>query len=269
MTVNLHTHTFRCGHAKGTERDYIEKAIAGGITHMGFSDHAPFAFPDGHESAFRVPVAQAQEYMDTLRALREEYRDRIQLYIGFEMEYYPLYFKDMLRTVIDLGAEYLLLGQHYIGNEYPGPATKMFSPTADKQTLISYVDTVIEGMATGVFTYLAHPDVINFFGDEDFYEEQMRRICATSLRYQIPLEINFLGLGEGRQYPNRQFWRLVGQMGCDVVFGCDAHKTKNAYDGHVLSVAEKIVDHYGLHLVSHPTLIQPLTGEKTLILSEK
>ena len=93
MTVNLHTHTARCGHAKGTDRDYIESAIQGGLTHLGFADHIPFVFPDGRESSFRIPMAERQDYMESLRALREEYRDRITIHIGFEMEYYPLYFK--------------------------------------------------------------------------------------------------------------------------------------------------------------------------------
>ena len=45
MDYNLHTHTYRCSHATGTEREYIEAAISAGIKIMGFSDHIPFKFP--------------------------------------------------------------------------------------------------------------------------------------------------------------------------------------------------------------------------------
>ena len=58
MDYNYHTHTARCGHADGTEEAYILRAMENGITHMGFSEHAPFCFPDGYESYYRVPVAQ-------------------------------------------------------------------------------------------------------------------------------------------------------------------------------------------------------------------
>ena len=50
MDYNYHAHTTRCSHATGTEESYIEKAIEGGIRYMGFSDHMPMRFPDGHES---------------------------------------------------------------------------------------------------------------------------------------------------------------------------------------------------------------------------
>ena len=47
MNYNYHTHTTRCGHASGTEREYIERALANGVEYMGFSDHSTFVFPDG------------------------------------------------------------------------------------------------------------------------------------------------------------------------------------------------------------------------------
>ena len=37
MRFNLHTHTFRCRHASGTEREYIENAIRSGMDLLGFS----------------------------------------------------------------------------------------------------------------------------------------------------------------------------------------------------------------------------------------
>ena len=44
MRMNLHTHTPRCHHATGSEREYIERAIAAGLQTLGFSDHAPMPF---------------------------------------------------------------------------------------------------------------------------------------------------------------------------------------------------------------------------------
>ena len=65
---------------------------------MGFSDHIAFMFPDGHQSPWRMPVDMVDDYISTLRDLREEYKDKIELHIGFEMEYYPLYFSQMLEN---------------------------------------------------------------------------------------------------------------------------------------------------------------------------
>ena len=261
MTVNLHTHTFRCGHATGTEREYIERAIAGGITHMGFSDHSPFIFPDGRQSRYRVPMERAQEYVDTLRALREEYKDRIKIYIGFEMEYYPLHFEQMLRTVSDLGAEYLIMGLHALGSEEKGHLATARA-TTDGEHLTEYVDTVIKAIESGVFTYIAHPDIFNFFGDEELYNTQMRRICKSAVQCDVPLELNFLGIRSGRYYPRQRFWRIAAEEGCKTVFGCDAHTAKDAYDESSLAIAKYLQQAYGLRVETRPQLVDPKTGNR-------
>ena len=73
MYANYHTHTYRCNHARGSEREYIERAIARGVRVLGFSDHVPMPFPDGHQSGFRVRIEELEDYVRTLEALREEY----------------------------------------------------------------------------------------------------------------------------------------------------------------------------------------------------
>lgn len=253
MDFNYHTHTFRCGHAEGTEREYIETAIQNGITRMGFSDHIAFAFPDGHESGFRVPVRLVGDYFAVLRALREEYRDRIDIKIGFEMEYYPLYFAEMLKNAVEWGAEYLICGEHFIKNEEPGVA---FSGRGDweRDDLHEYVDSLIAAMKTGVFTYLAHPDLLRYPGDDEQYAAEMRRLCRAATETDTPLEINFLGIRDGRFYPDERFWRIAGEEHSPVTFGFDAHDPKNAFDGASLETARELVDRLHLNYIGAPTL---------------
>ena len=40
----------------------------------------------------------------------------------------------------------------------------------------------------------------------------------------LPLEFNFLGFREGRNYPDQRFLELVAQAGLPMVLGCDAHQ---------------------------------------------
>ena len=254
MKVNLHTHTTRCGHATGTEREYIERAIEGGLDVLGFSDHAPHLFPDGYESRYRVPCALAKEYVETISALREEYKDKIDIRIGFEMEYYPLYFKDMLNRARDAGAEYLILGQHYIGNERLNKRHMSISNITEDE-LRTFVDEVCAAIKTGVFTYVAHPDVVNYMADEEIYLKEMRRICETAKEYNVPLEINFLGIRSNRHYPNQSFWKMVGEVGAPVVYGCDAHSPAPVFDGESLKVAEKMREKYGLKVIEKPSIV--------------
>lgn len=256
MTYNYHAHTWRCSHASGTEEAYIQRAISCGVTHMGFSDHIPHRFPDGYESYFRISEAQVQDYFATISALREKYKGQIDLKIGFEMEYYPRYFREMLRRAVDWGCEYLILGQHFIGNEHPSGVYTGAANGSEKD-LREYVSCVLAAMETGVFTYVAHPDIFRFRGDLEVYRREMRKICAASRELWIPLEINFLGIREGRHYPHAPFWQLVGEEGAPVTFGFDSHDVDAACDGESLRKAEEMVREYELNYIGKPE-IKPL-----------
>lgn len=71
MIANYHTHTWRCRHADGTEREYVERAIEGGLKILGFSDHSPYPFPDGYDSGMRMRLDQVEGYVDTVLALKK------------------------------------------------------------------------------------------------------------------------------------------------------------------------------------------------------
>lgn len=254
MDYNYHTHTYRCGHAKGEDEEYVLRAIEGGIKHMGFSDHAPYIFPDGHEIGSHMQMADANEYFETINNLRKKYADKIDILVGFEMEYMPSHFDKMLKNVKNLGAEYLILGQHYVADGHPNEIGT--GSVNDSPDLLSrYVDSICHGIKSGVFSYVAHPDMVKFTGDDNFYRSEMKKICLASLEKNIPVEINFLGIREGRFYPNPRFWEIVKEVGCPVTFGLDAHTPKDAFDGDSLKVAEWFVRRYKLNYIGKPDII--------------
>ena len=93
--------------------------------------------------------------------------------------------------------------------------------------------------------------------DEEIYKREMRRLCRTAKKENIPLEINFLGIRDNRAYPNPLFWQVVGEEGCSVVFGFDAHEPKAAYDDKSLEIAKQIVLDNNLKVIKTPKLIDP------------
>lgn len=247
MIANYHTHTFRCGHATGTEEEYIKRAIEGGIKIMGFADHAPAVLYDGYKLGWRVQPEDAKDYFDTIKALREKYKNQIEIYIGFEMEYYPEYFDKMYKLVKDMGAEYLILGQHFI-DEVGGIPHSAVGEHGEEH-LIRFTDLVIEGMKTGKFLYVAHPDMLKYKGDMQLYASEAKRICQASVELDIPLEINLLGINDKRHYPNEEFLKVAGEVGCKMIFGFDAHDSYRAYDEESIKIAEELVKKYGINLI--------------------
>lgn len=254
MEYNYHTHTHRCGHASGTEEEYIKRAIENGIKYMGFSDHVPLRFSDGTESGHRIPVSEAESYCSEIKELGEKYKNEIDIKVGFEMEYYPDYFDETLERVIEYGADYLILGQHYMDSENVVPK-HVFAENNDVEDLRKYVSVVVSAMRKKVYTYIAHPDGFNFVGDVCVYQNEIRKMCIASRELDVPLEINFLGIRDNRNYPNNAFWQIAGEEKCPVVFGFDSHDIPSAFDGESLAVAKKMVEKYDLNYIGKPKLV--------------
>lgn len=247
MIANYHTHTWRCNHATGTEREYVENGIKAGLKILGFSDHGPYIFPGSFYSNFRMKLAMLDGYVQTVLALREAYAGQIEIPLGLELEYYPELFPNLLPVLRDYPLDYLLLGQHFVGNEFDAPYSGQ--TTYDDAQLAQYVNQSIDAMQTGLFTYFAHPDLLNYCGDRHFYRTQMRRLCREAKSCSIPLEYNLLGLAGGRNYPNSDFWELAAEEGCQVIFGRDAHSPKALLDARTESEALKAIQNLGMQLI--------------------
>lgn len=246
MIANYHTHTWRCNHAVPGEELYVTNAVKRGLRELGFSDHSPYAFPKYYRSGFRMGMDQLEDYVQTVRGFQERYRGVIQIHLGFELEYYPAYFDQTLSRLREIGGCYLLLGQHFVGSEihehYCG------APTGNPEVLKRYCFQVMEAMNTGLFTYLAHPELIHFLGDRKLYLEQLRQVVREAKSCAMPLEINLLGLAEGRHYPARDFWEMAAQEDCPVILGCDAHSPAALLDTHAERKALALAKELGLRV---------------------
>lgn len=109
MKTNYHTHSNYCD-GKASPREMVEFAIAHGFSHLGFSGHAPLPY----ENSFSIKDDQYQEYCDTVRALRDEYADRIHISLGLEIDYIPGLHEDFSHLVKAGGLEYVIGSVHLI-----------------------------------------------------------------------------------------------------------------------------------------------------------
>lgn len=252
MLANYHTHTWRCGHAEGTEEEYIQRAMEEGFQLLGFSDHAPYAYPGGYRSFYHMGPEQDRDYFETIARLRDRYAGQIELHMGVEAEYYPALFEELLTRLRKYGCEYMILGQHYTFNETDGVYAG--HPTQDAAVLTQYVDQSIEALETGLFTYMAHPDILNWQGEEGLYRREMGRLCETCRKLQIPLEINLAGMGEGRHYPSRLFWQIAGEVGSRAILGWDVHAPREFHVPEVVDRARALAADCGVELLDRVEL---------------
>lgn len=226
--TNYHTHTYRCMHAGGSDEEYVLAAIKGGYEEIGFSDHSPWRYDSDFVAHMRMSLSQFDDYNSSIMTLKEKYKDQISIKIGLECEYFPKYMKWLKQFVKEKQLDYIIFGNHYRESDelriYYGNAC------IDDDELRNYVDDAIEGMKTGLYAYLCHPDLFMRSGRkfDDTTREQCYRLCEAAKKYQIPLEYNGAGLEFNmlhrvEEYPHHEFWKIAKEVGNTAIIGIDAH----------------------------------------------
>lgn len=243
MFANYHTHTTRCRHAAGTDREYVQAAIESGLSILGFADHTPL--PD--RALYGMTHEDLPGYVASLSSLRQEFQKEIVIHIGLELEYDPRVFTRQLDFLKQNGVEYLILGQHTLFG-LPGDPP-MHTPTDDEFLLDYHCGLIRDAISTGKISYVAHPDSFNFTGSPEVYDKHIRQLCRYANDLHIPLEINLLGLRTDRYYPRDHFWQITGEESCQVVLGCDAHEPKSFFDTIGPEKAKHLIDTYGLNVI--------------------
>ena len=228
MKSNYHTHTARCGHAVGEDEAYVAAAVRQGFDILGFSDHMPWPYKGGYRHpSVRMDVNRMDEYLSSVRALREKYAGKIQILTGFECEYFPEYMGWLGEIKEAKKLDYLILGNHYDTSDEFG---MYFGAVSTPQELRRYVDMTIAGLRTGLFVYLAHPDL--FMRRWPRFDENVRAaaldLCACCLELGIPMEYNvhdryLYPRTHHLDYPDASFFEIVREAGVPVLIGIDAH----------------------------------------------
>ena len=254
INYNYHTHTYRCGHASGEDEEYIIEAFTHGITELGFADHV--MLPNYDQPGIRGSFKEHfNDYINSLRYLKEVYKDKVNLKIGFEAEYMPEY-EAYYRELLDNGIiDYLIMGQHCYMADNRLVWYLQYDMTIDN--VKHYVDDVIKGMNTGLFKYVCHPDmfVIAYKEWNKDLEKESLRLIKEAKRLNIPLEINCGGIRFRKtrqrplQYPCDEFFKLVAKVGVPVVIGIDAHKPEEINDEDIAEALE-MVKRLNLNLIT-------------------
>lgn len=254
MKTNYHAHTYRCNHAEPDERLYIESALREGFRIFGFADHVPQPYAD-FRSGMRMQPEETADYVNTLLSLKREYRGEVDIHIGFEAEYFPTLFQELLRLLEPFDYEYLVLGQHFLDREAGG--VYVATPCAEEAGLAHFVDQCCEALQTGAFSCFAHPDIFRYTGDERSYRTHVRRLCREAKRCGVPLEYNLLGLGTHRHYPNPVFWEEAAAVGNPVILGWDAHSSAWLEQPALEQEADAFLRSLGLRRIETLTLVRP------------
>lgn len=248
MKTNFHTHTYRCLHAAGTEKDYVKEAIKQGLDELGFSDHAPF--PD-KDYGLRMKYEELEDYINETDNLKCKYEKRIKIYKGLEIEYHPNYIEYYNTLLKKFKLDYLILGEHTYTTKSGYFKNIFFAESTNDYT--DYAYAISEALSTGLFKAVAHPDLmmLNEFAWDSNCDKACDLILSASEKYDIPLEFNANGYRKGLlhypdgtryQYPDDRFWKLASGSKIRVIIGSDCHVPEQLYDEAVTYAENKCAD---------------------------
>jgi len=244
---NYHSHTYRCKHADldFQDEEYIKDYIKMGFKKIAFTDHCPEKNEIDKRQNMRMSYKGRTEYLTTIRTLAEKYKDKIEIKVGYEVEYLPGEEENLKELKEE--TDKIILGQHFIYDDNKN--LKIFGEKRgfSDEEITRYGKYLEEAMKLGIPDIIAHPDIY-MLDREGFGETESTTahiICKAAERYNIPLEINlnkiFLRLfyingtikhlspEEKKQrfnlikYPCKQFWEIASQYNIKVLYGLDAH----------------------------------------------
>lgn len=266
LYANFHTHTPLCMHAWGDEEAYVRTAMERGVRVLGFSDHTPHRFRGGLLSSTRMTPEELPLYCERILALKEKYRDKLDIHLGLETECYTGDgFDKTLALYEGLPIEYMICGQHTDTDEVAEGTMHFFRPydTSDR-SLELYFERLHAALDTGRYTYLAHPDFL-YHENRALYETRMRELLLRAKREGVPVELNMIGITGKRHYHSPLYLRLLGETGCPTVIGCDAHAPEHVADPDALSLAARAIREHGITMARTLDLINPLTRERKTV----
>jgi histidinol-phosphatase (PHP family) len=210
MKTNYHTHTSRCQHAIGNDEDYVLSAIKSGYEVLGFSDHTPWKYVSNFVSPNRMTVNQLPDYVNSIRSLAEKYKDQIKIRLGLECEYFPDYIYWLKNTMKEYKIEYAIFGNHYYNSD---EKFRYFGKYTDSRDMLDlYEESAVEGIESGLFAYMAHPDLFHVFVSRIRSPLHARRTpclpCRRSQKYSFGIQPSY-SFREGRSSDARSLSRVL------------------------------------------------------------
>lgn len=229
MTANYHTHTTFCD-GNNTAEEIVLRAIENKFCAIGFSGHAYTSYD------LSYCVKDTKEYISAITALKEKYRDKIQIYLGVEEDA----FSPVNRTDFD----YIIGSCHYIcadGVYYPIDTDygclKKCLEVFNGDTL-KFAKTYYENFCSYILKrkpdIVGHFDLITKFEEKDIqrflcdpkYWEIAEKHMAEAVKSDSIFEVNTGAMAKGlrtSQYPHDRLLHILKKHNGKVILSSDSH----------------------------------------------
>ena len=253
---NYHMHTHHCdGH--GVPRDYAEAALSKGMPRIGFTGHNVLPFP----TDWTMPAERLPSYLAEVRAAREEYRGRLEIFLGIEADYIPGMTSPVHERIRSLGLDFVLGSVHFVGPQdgdhrwtVDGPREEIDALIRDgfggsaRRTVERYYELVGQMARSAPPDIFAHLDIVkknnrdgSLFDEQAPWYREAVLGALEAVRYSGKvMEINTGGVvrnTSGAYYPSPWILAEAHARDIPVMINADAHQPQNI-DGKFAEAAE-------------------------------
>lgn len=229
MLIDHHTHHYRCGHAKGTLEEVIERAIALGLDAIGLSDHSPIYHlgDDDHPEPGRAMAkSEFPRYFDEMAALKERYQGRIDVKLGVESDHVDGWEEHYRRLWQEYDLDYVIGSVHWLSTWNIFDRDLPEGKDAH-QVYEEYLISTQRAARSGAYDIIGHIDCIKTRGHlpttkiTPLLEETIQVIAECDLA----IELNTSGWRKSvaECYPRREVLECCFHYGVPVALGSDAH----------------------------------------------
>ena len=227
LPADYHMHTPLCRHAAGEPVEYAARAVAAGLTEIGFSDHSPMRRDDFDN--WRMFASQLDEYVEKVRRAQREF-PQLTIKLALEVDYLPGHEEWIRELAARHPWDYFIGSVHYVSDAWDVDNPEKLSQwkTRDPFEVWSvYFDRLTMAAASGLFEIIGHADLpkkFKYYPNRDcteLFDTFLRAAKASG----TAIELNTAGLRKDCKeiYPSRYFLQRAYQIGVPITFGSDAH----------------------------------------------
>jgi histidinol-phosphatase (PHP family) len=230
---DTHVHTRRCGHAGGTDEEFVEAAIARGLGGIALTDHAPFYWlpPEQGDPRLAMPFEDLPRYVEDVLALKERYRGQIEVLLGVEADYIAGREEVLVRLLEAYPFDVVLGSVHFVDGwlvDAPSSLARLSQGQAEVNRVWEcYAELLIAAAGTGLFDVLTHLDLPKKFGHRPSvpFGGRQREVVAVVAASGCAVELSSAGRRRpvGEDYPALDVLRELAAAGAPFVLSSDAH----------------------------------------------
>lgn len=229
---DYHVHTFRCGHAGGSSRDFVLRAVERGLSEIGFTDHIPLYFLPEEERDPRLAMREDQfdDYVREVEGLREEFRGTIPVRLGLEADYCEGREEELARWLSRADWDLVLGSVHWVAGGWiddPASSPARFAREGAERLYDEYYRLLAKAARTRLFDVLTHFDLPKKHGHRPSAPRLAAEdeAIAATLEGGCAVEISSAGLRKpvAEAYPEPRLLSRIVAAGIPVTFSSDAH----------------------------------------------